>query len=68
MCYHISFEVDMESIIDYFPDIIVDPQLKVNFPAASYVNGFNHGMQPVMLTGRKDGNKAFSSHDVGFFA
>ena len=59
MCYHISFEVNLESIVDYFPDIIIDPQLEINFPKAAYVNGFDHGFQPAMLTGRKDGKKHF---------
>ncbi|MEJ7672697.1 MAG: hypothetical protein WKF59_08285 [Chitinophagaceae bacterium] len=43
MCYHISFDVKLESIKDYFPDLVMDPQLEMNFPKAAYVNGFDHG-------------------------
>ena len=54
MCYHISFQVNLESILDYFPDLIVDNQLDVNFPVSSYLNGFDHPSVPVVLRGRKD--------------
>ncbi len=66
MCYHISFEVKLESILDYFPDLIVDSQLEVEFPSAAYVNGFDHGMRPVMLTGRKDGKRHLARMMWGF--
>jgi putative SOS response-associated peptidase YedK len=66
MCYHISFEVKLESVLDYFPDLIVDSQLEVEFPTAAYINGFDHGMHPVMLTGRKDGKKHLAQMMWGF--
>lgn len=50
MCYHISFEIKLESIVDYFPDAIIEPQLQINFPKAAYVNGFDHALQPCMFT------------------
>lgn len=66
MCYHIAFEVNLESIKDYFPDLIIDPQLEMNFPKAAYVNGFDHGFQPAMLTGRKDSKKHLAAMMWGF--
>jgi len=66
MCYHISFEVKLESITDYFPDIIIDSQLDVNYPTAAYINGFDHGMQQVMLRGRKDSKRHLALMMWGF--
>ena len=66
MCYHISFEINLESITAYFPDIIVDPQLQMNFPVATYVNGFDHTMHPCMLIGRKDSKRHLASMMWGF--
>ena len=66
MCYHISFDVKLESIKDYFPDLVMDLQLEMNFPKAAYVNGFDHGFQPTMLTGRKDGKRHLAAMMWGF--
>lgn len=48
MCYHISFEIKLESILDYFPDVVVDQQLAIDFQNANYINGFDHKMHPTM--------------------
>lgn len=48
MCYHISFEIKLESILDYFSDVVVDQQLNIDFQPASYINGFDHKMHPAM--------------------
>jgi putative SOS response-associated peptidase YedK len=48
MCYHISFEVKLESILDYFPETVVDSQITMDFPSASYINGFDHKMHAAM--------------------
>ena len=66
MCYHISFEVNLESIKEHFPDLVIDSQLEMNFPKAAYVNGFDHGFQPAMLTGRKDGKRYLAAMMWGF--
>ncbi len=42
MCYHISFEVKLESILDYFPDLVIDAQSEMDFMPTAYLNGFNH--------------------------
>lgn len=57
MCYHIAFEVKLESILDVFPDLVVDNQLEVDFPIAPYINGFHHNPQQVMVKSRKDGKR-----------
>ena len=66
MCYHVSFEVKLESITDIFPDLVVDPQLQVEFPTSAYVNGFDHRMHPVMVTSRKDGKRHLAGMMWGF--
>lgn len=66
MCYHISFQVKLKSILDYFPDLVVDNQLDIEFPSAAYINGFNHQLQQVMLTGRKDGKRHLALMMWGF--
>lgn len=66
MCYHIAFTVKLESILDYFPDLIVDDQLDIDFPVSNYMNGFNHEMTPVMVLGRKDGKKHLARMMWGF--
>ncbi|MBG9378785.1 SOS response-associated peptidase family protein [Panacibacter sp. DH6] len=66
MCYHIAFTVKLESILDYFPGLIVEEQLEMDFPQAQYLNGFNHPMHPVMLIGRKDKKKHLANMMWGF--
>lgn len=66
MCYHIAFEVKLESILDVFPDLIIDHQLEVDFPTAAYINGFNHKPHQVMLTSRKDGKRHLALMMWGF--
>ena len=66
MCYHISFEVKLESILDVFPDLVIDHQLDVEFPTASYVNGFNHRPHQVMVRSRKDGKRHLALMMWGF--
>jgi hypothetical protein len=66
MCYHVSFEVKLESVLAVFPDLIVDPQLQVEFPASAYVNGFDHTLHPVMVTSKKDGKRHLAPMMWGF--
>ncbi|MDQ6890687.1 MAG: SOS response-associated peptidase [Bacteroidota bacterium] len=55
MCYHISFEVKLESILDYFPDLVIDTQTEMNFTTAAYMNGFDHPPVKCIAKSRKDG-------------
>ncbi len=66
MCYHIAFEVKLESILDVFPDLVVDHQLDVDFPVASYINGFDHKPHQVMLQSKKDGKRHLALMMWGF--
>jgi len=66
MCYHISFQTKLESILDYFPDLVVDPQLSMDFPTAAYINGFDRKPHQVMVTSRKDGKKHLTLMMWGF--
>lgn len=66
MCYHVSFEVSLQKILEVFPDLLIDSKLSEYFLSASYVNGFDHRMHPVMLTGRKDGKRHLAEMMWGF--
>lgn len=54
MCYHISFEVKLESITDFFPNLVVDDQTKLDFSSSPHFNGHNHPMVNVIVKSRKD--------------
>lgn len=54
MCYHISFEVKLESVLDYFPELIVDNQLVLDHSPAAYLNGFDHPTVKSIVRSRKD--------------
>ena len=54
MCYHISFEVKLESITDYFPDLVADEQTKLDFSSSPHFNGHDHPMVNVIVKSRKD--------------
>lgn len=66
MCYHVSLNVPAESILQVFPDLKFDPRLPLDFLPTAYVNGFDHKMQPVMLTSRKDGTRHLASMMWGY--
>ena len=66
MCYHIASDVTLESILNVFPNLVIDHQLDVEFPTASYINGFDHKPQQVMLTSRKDGKRHLALMMWGF--
>ncbi len=55
MCYHISFEVKLESILDYFPDLVIDAQTEMNFTTSAYMNGFDHPPVKCIAKSRRDG-------------
>lgn len=54
MCYDISFTVQMKQLVDYFPDLIFDEQIKINFEPV-HIMGHSYGEQPVIYTNREDG-------------
>lgn len=54
MCYHISFELKLESITDYFPGLIIDSQPEMEFTPSAYIDGFLHQPHRVLLKSAKD--------------
>ncbi len=66
MCYHISFEVKLESVLDYFPDLVVDKQSNIDYPSATYLNGFDHPMVKTLVHSKKDDKLHFPSMMWGF--
>lgn len=66
MCYHISFEVKLESISEIFPDMIIDNQLDIEFPTDGYINGFDHRPQQVISRNAQDDKLHLSLMVWGF--
>lgn len=48
MCYDISFKVDIRQLDDYFPDLVFDEQISINFDAAVHIVGHAHGLHPII--------------------
>ncbi|MEP6949111.1 MAG: SOS response-associated peptidase family protein [Ginsengibacter sp.] len=61
MCYHISFEIKLESIANYFPDVVIDDQPELEFSPSPYINGFSHLPHRVMVQSTKDNKRHFPS-------
>lgn len=55
MCYDVSFTVDIKLLSDYFPDLIEDDQLKINFDATIHIVGHAYPEHPVIYQNREDG-------------
>lgn len=67
MCYHVSVEVEMESILDVFPDLVVpEVQLEVQFQKTAYQNGFDHKTGLLMLRSRKTQKRHLAEMMWGF--
>lgn len=55
MCYDISFTVSIPEIRDYFPELIYDDQLELNFGPLDHIQGVGvFGAHPVVYTDRQD--------------
>ncbi|WP_018615719.1 SOS response-associated peptidase [Segetibacter koreensis] len=55
MCYDISFKVEISQLEDYFPDLIFDDQITINFDASVHVIGHAYGEHPIIYQNREDG-------------
>ena len=55
MCYDISFTVAIRALSDYFPDLIMDEQLEINFDMGVHIMGHTHGEHPIIYRNREDG-------------
>ena len=39
MCYDISFTINVKQLADYFPDLVFDDQIKIDFDNAVHILG-----------------------------
>jgi putative SOS response-associated peptidase YedK len=53
MCYDISFQVNIKELSDYFPDLIFDSQMEMNFDG-THIMGHAHGEHPIIYRNRED--------------
>jgi len=54
MCYDISFTIEIKQISDYFPDLVWDDQLKINFEHSTHIIGHNYGEHPIIYRVKED--------------
>ncbi|RYY71054.1 MAG: SOS response-associated peptidase [Chitinophagaceae bacterium] len=57
MCYDISFTVNMKKLSDYFPELIFDDQIKIDFGEAVHIAGHAYGLHPILFQNREDGQQ-----------
>ena len=53
MCYDISFTVEIKQLSDYFPDLIFDEQLEINFDG-THIVGHLYGNHPIIYRHKED--------------
>lgn len=53
MCYDISFTVNIKKLADYFPDLIFDEQIEINFEPV-HIIAHNYGNHPIIYKNRED--------------
>ena len=53
MCYDISFTVNIKQLSDYFPDLIFDDQIEMNFEPV-HIIGHDYGLHPIIYKNRED--------------
>ena len=53
MCYDVSFTVEIKQLSDYFPDLIFDSQLEMNFDG-THIIGHDYGEHPIIFKNRDD--------------
>ncbi|MHA4845910.1 SOS response-associated peptidase [Flavitalea antarctica] len=54
MCYDISFTVNIKELGDYFPDLIYDTQISINFDATVHIMAHGYGEHPIIYRDRSD--------------
>lgn len=55
MCYDISFHVSVAQLSDYFPDLVFDEQIEINFDAGIHIMGHAYGLHPIIYASQEDG-------------
>jgi putative SOS response-associated peptidase YedK len=53
MCYDVSFTVEIKQLSDYFPDLIFDEQLEINYDG-THIIGHLYSEQPIIYRNRED--------------
>lgn len=48
MCYDLSFSTSIESIFDYFPELVNEDLFKINFDATVHIIGHAYGEHPII--------------------
>lgn len=66
MCYHISFEIKLESLEDYFPGLVIDNQPEMDSITKPYLNGFDHPSIKAIVPSRKDESLHLASMMWGY--
>lgn len=56
MCYDISFTINVKQLADYFPDLVFDDQIKIDFDNAVHILGHAYGLHPIIFKNKKDEN------------
>ena len=54
MCYDIAFTVKIAQLTDYFPDLVFDSQIDIDFDAAVHIIGHSYGQHPIIYRHRDD--------------
>ena len=57
MCYDVSFTVNIRQLSDYFPDLVFDEQLEIDFDIEhnlTHIVGHAHGEHPIIYVHRED--------------
>ncbi len=54
MCYDVSFTVQMKELGDYFPDLVYDEQIKMDFEP-EHIIGHAYAEHPILYRNREDG-------------
>jgi len=54
MCYDVSFTVNIPQLSDYFPDLVFDSQISIDFDATIHIMGHSYGQHPIIYRHRED--------------
>ena len=53
MCYDVSFTVEIKQLSDYFPDLVFDEQLEINFDG-THIIGHLYQQHPIIYKNKED--------------
>src|SRR5674476_866000 len=53
MCYDISFTVEIKHLADYFPDLIFEEQLEINFDG-THIIGHQYSNHPIIYRNKEE--------------